>query len=384
MEYAANDEKTFMKTGSPRFQAMGNVIQYIEESEKTNDTHYLSGINCVPEYAHDEFIRTKKMWDKQDGIQCYHAMQSFAPGEADPDTVHKIGIRLAEMMWGNRFEVIVATHLDKEHLHNHFVINSVSFLDGGKYHRSIGEKERLRNTSDVLCREHGLSVVEPEQKANERKQLQAIGVTPPPVHKKSRAYRALIRTDINQLVRESNSLNELYAQLERRGYDIKQNVEHVAVKAPGMKRYARLRSLGDAFTPEALSARIARNKQIRIYRVSKKLSPSRRRRLPAPWLVRQFRFYYFRLSKMTSWRDELIQQYGKATVDYEAVKQIENYSATIRTLCKYQFKNIEQVNTFVQKQLGTEKERRILCNVMQKNKRREERVNEQNDGLHII
>ena len=87
---------------------------------------------------------------------------------------------------------------------------------------------------------------------------------------------------------------------------------------------------------------------------------------------------------MTSWRDELIQQYGKATVDYEAVKQIENYSATIRTLCKYQFKNIEQVNTFVQKQLGTEKERRILCNVMQKNKRREERVNEQNDGLHII
>ena len=378
LTYAANKDKTAVLQKITQFQAMEDVIEYVEKSEKTHSTHYVTGINCVSEYAHEDFVRTKQMWDKNGGIQCYHAMQSFNPGEADPDTVHEIGIKLAQIMWGDRFEVLVTTHLDKEHLHNHFVINSVSFLDGGKYHRSIGEKERLRNVSDALCAEYRLSIVGQDGKATVPNKLKEIGLKPPPKKRKNVSYRANIRKDLNSLVRDVNALDELYIRLQGMGYRVKADVEHVAIKAPGMQRFVRLRSLGDAYTPSALSMRIAKNNEVTIYRTNKKISRIKhRRRTSRPWFVRQFRYYYVRLNKLTAWRDDLIRRYGKASVDFEAVRMVEDYSSTIRVLCKYQFKSIEQVNDFIKGHFGTENERRLLRLVIQKQQRREVQGHEQ-------
>ena len=113
-------------------------------------------------------ILTKQRYGKEDNYIAWHGYQSFKPGEVTPERCHEIGVKLAQEMWGDRFQVIVTTHLDKGHLHNHFCFNSVSFRDGKKYNYSKAEQQRLRDTSDRLCREYGLSVIEHSRKAPSR------------------------------------------------------------------------------------------------------------------------------------------------------------------------------------------------------------------------
>ena len=109
-------------------------------------------------------MSVKKRYGKDEGIVAFHGYQSFAPGEFTPALAHEIGVRLAQELWGGRFQVLVATHLDKaHHLHNHFVVNSVSYLDGKRYHRTNRDYRDMRATSDRLCREYGLSVIEHPQ-----------------------------------------------------------------------------------------------------------------------------------------------------------------------------------------------------------------------------
>ena len=175
--YAENPEKT----ANPKFyadreltehdgQQLSDVIRYAVNSEKTQKTdsedgtplhRFVSGINGSPNTARDEMLAVKKRFGKEDGTVAYHGYQSFAPGEATPELAHEIGVKLATQLWGDRYQVIVATHLDKEnHLHNHFVLNTVSFADGIKYHRTKKDYHEMQTVSDALCREYGLSVIE--------------------------------------------------------------------------------------------------------------------------------------------------------------------------------------------------------------------------------
>lgn len=145
------------KTTNPKFytdedmaeqdgQELSDVIRYAVNSRKTQKAdnedctvvhRFVSGINCSPSTARDEMLAVKKRFGKENGTVAYHGYQSFAPGEATPEMAHEIGMKLAARLWGDRYQVIVATHLDKEnHLHNHFVLNTVSFVDGIKYHRT--------------------------------------------------------------------------------------------------------------------------------------------------------------------------------------------------------------------------------------------------------
>ena len=111
--------------------------EMVSGHHKTEKQCYVSGINCVPKRARKEMMKTKERADKLDGILAFHAYQSFAPGEVTPAVAHEIGKKLAEKMWGDKYEVIVATHIDREHIHSHFVINSVSFVDGKKYNACL-------------------------------------------------------------------------------------------------------------------------------------------------------------------------------------------------------------------------------------------------------
>lgn len=139
---------------------MQQVLAYARDGDKTEKQLYVSGINCDPLTAYEQMQRAKRQFQKTDGIVAFHAYQAFAPGEATPEMAHAIGVKLAQELWGERFEVIVSTHLDKQHLHNHFVLNSVSFLDGKRYYDNKASYALLRQTSDRLCREHALSVIE--------------------------------------------------------------------------------------------------------------------------------------------------------------------------------------------------------------------------------
>ena len=159
-------------------QGLSDVIEYAVQQQKTGKTvesegetvmrQFVSGVNCSPSTARDEMIAVKKRFGKEDGTVAYHGYQSFAPGEATPELAHEIGLALAKKLWGEKYQVLVATHLDREnHLHNHFVVNTVSFVDGIKYHRTEQDYFDMQRESDRLCREYGLSVIENPQRGRD-------------------------------------------------------------------------------------------------------------------------------------------------------------------------------------------------------------------------
>ena len=164
--YAGNPDKTIeespiaMPDGINR-DALEDVILYAAREDATNKKQYVSGVNCTPANAREKMLKVKDEYDKHGGVIAYHGYQSFAEGEVTPETAHEIGKRLAERLWGDRFQVLVATHLDKQsHIHNHFVLNTVSFVDGKKYHRTNEDYIRMQQESDRLCLEYGLSIIE--------------------------------------------------------------------------------------------------------------------------------------------------------------------------------------------------------------------------------
>ena len=161
IDYTTNIEKTLnSEYGKETYYDLHNVIDYVEADFKTEKQYYVSGVNCNVETAYEEMIITKQQYNKTGGILGFHAFQSFAEGEVTPEQAHLIGLKLAEEMWGDRFEVIVSTHLNTKHYHNHFVINSVSFKVGKRYYDNRTTYARLRELSDSLCQEYGLSVLE--------------------------------------------------------------------------------------------------------------------------------------------------------------------------------------------------------------------------------
>lgn len=172
----------------------------------------MSGINCSPATARDEMLAVKKRFGKEDGTVAYHGYQSFAPGEATPELAHEIGVKLATRLWGDRYQVIVATHLDKEnHLHNHFVVNTVSFADGIKYHRTRKDYHEMHTVSDELCREYGLSVIEHPQQGRGKQygEWRAEQEQRP-------TWRGLIRADIDEAVRQAMTERQFFDALRKK------------------------------------------------------------------------------------------------------------------------------------------------------------------------
>ena len=137
------------------------AIEYVTQKEKTEIT-LVSGLNCSPETAMDEMQSTKELYGKTGGRTYKHFVQSFAAGEQiTPETAHEVGVRLAnEFTIFQGFEVLIATHKDREHLHNHFIVNSVSFESGKKIQMAAKDLQKMKDLSDAICREYGLSICE--------------------------------------------------------------------------------------------------------------------------------------------------------------------------------------------------------------------------------
>ncbi|MDR1616001.1 MAG: relaxase/mobilization nuclease domain-containing protein [Syntrophomonadaceae bacterium] len=265
--YAEDPEKTqnpayYEQKGITAQQTRGlsDVIGYAVQSGKTQLAdeqaeimkHFVSGINCQPETARDEMLATKKHFTKTEGIVAFHGYQSFAPGEASPEMAHEIGVKLAERLWGDRFQVIVATHLDKKnHLHNHFVLNNVSMVDGIKYRRTKRDYYNMRRESDALCREYNLSVIErPENgKSKQYGEWKAERVAIP-------TWRGLVKSDIDTAVRQSMTERQFWDNLRKMGYEIKLGKD-ISVRPPGKERFVRLRrNFGDDYDIEGIRKRI--------------------------------------------------------------------------------------------------------------------------------
>lgn len=246
IHYATNLEKTAEKCGEmmAAFHTVEDVIEYAADQMKTEQSVYVTGINCDPEIASAQFQSTKKHWRKTGGIVAFHGYQSFSPGETDAKTAHEIGVKLAQELWGDRFEVVVATHLNTDHCHNHFVLNSVSFMDGLRYYDQKQTYRQMRETSDRLCMEYGLSVVKrPKSKSKTYSEWQS--------EREGRStLRGSIRTDIDRAILASITGRDFVRVMIEMGYEFKtkakdgQPLKYPALKPPGAKGYFRFHKLG--------------------------------------------------------------------------------------------------------------------------------------------
>ncbi|MDO5439827.1 MAG: relaxase/mobilization nuclease domain-containing protein [Erysipelotrichaceae bacterium] len=250
-EYAANPEKT-------EFDDLKASIGYAVNGEKTgfgDEKVYLTtGIRCNAAAAFEEMTAVKEAFGKTSGNVAYHAYQSFKPGEITPELCHQIGVELAEKLWGDQYQVLVATHLDKEHLHNHFIINSVSFTDGKKFNDNKAAYRKLRETSDALCTERGLSVIE-----------RPGGKTPRQIYfaeKNGEATKySLMRWAIDEAVSMSTNTEMFEAVLRKKGYLIRAdaNRKYPVICSVYGGRPTRLYKLGKAYEPQKIYERICEN-----------------------------------------------------------------------------------------------------------------------------
>ena len=240
---------------------LDNSLRYVMNAEKTVDgatgVVLVGGINCLPETAYRDMMRTKRRWDKVTRtIQGYHVIHSFAPGEVTPEQAQAIGMELARRLVGDRFEAVVSTHTDHAHVHCHIVFNSVSCTDGKMFRDNFkayfGD---IRGISNDLSRENNLSVIEPQGKGKQYAEWNAEKNDKPTV-------RGLIRQDIDAALADSFTLQSFFEALQKRGYTIKRgaNVEHTAIKPPGSDRFFRLDSLGVGYTEADIRDRLNRSR----------------------------------------------------------------------------------------------------------------------------
>ena len=256
IDYAENPEKT----ANPKYteadlQAMVDVMEYATNKDKTEQRYFVTGVNCDPTTARDEMMIAKAQWNDESEIVCYHGFQSFKHGEVTPEQAHEVGVKLAQKMWGDRFQVIVATHLNTDCLHNHFVVNSVSFTDGRHYHDNKASLRLLRQRSDELCREYSLSVIE---HPSGRKKPYALYQA----EKNGMPTRDNVtRQAVDEAISKSFTLKDFDRIMAEMGYRVSfdPNRKYWTVIGKGWKRPKRLYKLGEEYTNERIMERISEN-----------------------------------------------------------------------------------------------------------------------------
>ena len=199
-------------------QGLASILAYCKQDKKTlyNVRNLVSGVNCVAESAFNEMMNTKINHNKTNGRMYYHLFQSFHPDEnLTPEIAHEIALKFAKENF-NDYEVLVATHIDREHLHSHFIVNSVSFENGKKYHSDKDEIQKLRDCSDKLCREYGLSVVTPQpQKAKQMSTREYRSAD------KGQSWKLQLAIAIDEAMKLAETKEHFISLMENEGYEVK-------------------------------------------------------------------------------------------------------------------------------------------------------------------
>ena len=256
LAYVANKNKTTMEIQNgfddEEMRLAAEALGLSSDHFATEEKKFVTGINCTPENA-NEVMLTLLEGTSPSNIQCYHGYQSFKPGEVTPDVAHAIGVQLANELWGEDFPVIVATHIDKGHVHNHFCLSASGF-SGKRYHDCNATYKLMRETSDRLCREYGLSVIENPSKDRHKHIAE--------VHAEKKGIptmRDQIRADIDVVARREFTIKNFYNRMRSLGYTIERRGDFLRVKPYGYDKFFRLDKLGKGYTEEDVEARIRNN-----------------------------------------------------------------------------------------------------------------------------
>ena len=225
------------------------AIDYICNPKKTDGKLLVSSYGCAAETADIEFAWTRRHAIDKGTNLGRHLIQAFQPGEVTPEQAHEIGMELAKEILGGKYEFVLTTHIDKDHVHNHLIFNAVSFTDHKHYHSNKRSYHYIRRTSDRICKEHGLSVIIPGQakgKSYIEHQAAQAGTS----------YKAKLKAAIDRLIPASADFEDLLLRLQREGYEIKRG-KYVSCRASDQERFTRMKTLGVDYTEEAITARIA-------------------------------------------------------------------------------------------------------------------------------
>ena len=319
-----------------------NVIDYVSNKDKTDNKKYVSGINCLPETAFKEMSIVKKQYNKTGDILGFHAYQSFKGCEATNDEAHEIGIRLAEELWGNRFQVIVATHTNTKNVHNHFFINSVSFVDGKKYYDNKVNYAIMRRTSDDLCKEYELQTLQEKDFYKNISNRYA----------RSSKYLDSIRADIDYAISQASIYNDFTKILTKMGYELNHEYNKMSIRNPPYKRYTRVeRTFGEEYSRESILFRIKHTSSFKVPfpeyhtltgRYKRKNKTSIRNKPKAKGLRALYYYYCYLLNVFP--KQKYPPKYSKAM--QEEIKKMDTYSDSAIFLVKHNITTLTEIKEY--------------------------------------
>ena len=233
----------------PIKSTLSKALDYIQNPDKTDGKMLVSSFGCSYETADIEFEYTLSQALQKGNNLAFHLIQSFEPGEVDYQKAHEIGKQLADAVTKGQHEYVLTTHIDKGHVHNHIIFCAVNFVDYHKYNSNKRSYYGIRNISDKLCRENGLSVVIPGKGSKGKSYAEYTA------EKQGTSYKAKLKTAIDTLIPQVKDFDELLRRLQEMGYEIKQG-KYISFRAAGQERFTRAKTLGAAYTEEAIKERI--------------------------------------------------------------------------------------------------------------------------------
>ena len=232
---------------------LSKAIAYILNPEKTDEKLLVSSYGCASETAAREFEWTRKLAEQKGmnpvRIIARHVIQSFEIGEVTPELAHEIGKQFADEILGGKYEYVLTTHIDKDHVHNHLIFNAVDFVDYHAYKSYKRIYYDMREVSDRLCKENGLSVIPPSQN-------KGMGYKEYTEAKRGTSWKQKLKQTIDRLVITAKDYDDFLRLMQEAGYEIKTG-KYISFRAEGQERFTRSKTIGENYTEERIKERIA-------------------------------------------------------------------------------------------------------------------------------
>lgn len=331
-------------------KAVAELIEYTINAEKASDEKalYANSINCSIIGTAEQFKAVRDSWEQNSGNYAYHFVQSFAPGEVTPEEAHQCGMELAKVLFGDLgYQVVVGTHLDREHLHNHFAVNAVNSIDGKKLQTNHEFIRKMRSENDRICREHNLSVIT-NPKGKDKSYAEWL------IEKQGGfTWRGEIRKDIDALIPVVSTFKELLEMLSAQGYTVNLGRKYLSVSPPGTDTNFRLYKLGKGYTEEDIADRILHSRRSLPLQPTKNRTPHRVHHQTA-----RYRGSFFKIKRRGGFRSLYysylyrLRKLSKAPVSYQRkmpmnvrhdMKLLNDFAADLTLLSKYSVNDVEQL-----------------------------------------
>lgn len=260
------------------------AVDYITNPNKTEEQRYVEGYACSPAFAASEFEHTRQFKNKEKGeILAFHLIQSFMPDEATPEQAHEIGKHLADELLKGQYEYVISTHIDKGHIHNHIIINSVNFENGKSFSTEHDRKnnpawKKIRSISDELCHKKGLSVINNPERGKGKSRYEW------EMERNGDSWKAKLKDAIDECIKSASSFDDFLSKMAEKNYEIKQG-KFISFRAEGQERFTRSKTIGYYYQEEQIRTRIER-------RIARKLSFNAQKKIDNPYvsdkLIRNF------------------------------------------------------------------------------------------------